>query len=101
MTFKNSTNTPGWTYRNRPEFRALLADVGAKLRELRLDKGLSQREVTRLNGATNGMVSNLEHGKTMGVTLYSLFRLADGYGYDVKISFERRARAVRRADGDG
>ncbi len=38
--------------------------VGERIRELRHDKGVSQRELARRSGVTNGMISLIEQNKT-------------------------------------
>ena len=50
------------------------ADVGARLRDLRLLAGLSQRELGRRTGLSNSFLSEVENGRR-GLGAASLLRL--------------------------
>ena len=52
-------------------------DIGARLREAREARGLSQRELARRTGVTNGMISLIEQNK-VSPSIASLKRVVEG-----------------------
>lgn len=52
--------------------------VGERLHELRIEKGLTQRDVGRCLGLTGQAISNYENGKRQP-TIYELIVFADFY----------------------
>src|SRR5262245_22457465 len=52
-------------------------DIGARLREARESRGLSQRELARRTGVTNGMISLIEQNK-VSPSIASFKRVVEG-----------------------
>ncbi len=52
-------------------------DIGKKIKELREDKGLSQRELARMAGTNNTDIMNIENGKTKYFKVDTLRILAE------------------------
>jgi transcriptional regulator with XRE-family HTH domain len=73
--------TPGDTYPNNEGLSIILntmnIDVGARLRAIRQMHGLSQRELARRAGVTNGLVSLVEMNR-VSPSVSSLKKLLDG-----------------------
>lgn len=59
-----------------------MTDVAQRLRALRLERGLSQRELARLAGVSNGTISLIEQGRS-DPTLGLLVKILDGVGMSV------------------
>jgi transcriptional regulator with XRE-family HTH domain len=55
---------------------------GARLRELRLARGMTQAELATLSRSNESFISNLERGRTTP-TLGMLLRLADALGCQI------------------
>lgn len=74
-------DTAGDTYANNGGLSIILnvmnLDVGARLRAIRLMHGLSQRELARRAGVTNGLVSLVEMNR-VSPSVSSLKKLLDG-----------------------
>jgi DNA-binding XRE family transcriptional regulator len=64
--------------------------VGARLRELRETRGLSQVEVARRMGCDRSWVSNLERG-IRGIKLLSVLRYCDAIGARIHIRLDDTA----------
>ncbi len=60
----------------------MLADVGRRLKALRMKLGLSQRALARRAGVSNGTISLIEQGRT-DPTLGLLMKILDGVGVSV------------------
>lgn len=73
---------------------------GARLRELRMAAGLSQRELAKLAGTSNPAICNLEAGNT-APTLGTLVRLADALECEVTELVDVLDRGRRRQHGSG
>lgn len=56
---------------------------GAKLKDLRRRKGVTQREVAESTGLTKETVDALENGRSSNPTLETLKRLAECYGVGI------------------
>ena len=64
-----------------------MEEIVKKLKDIRLEKGLSLNEVARRMGTVYPRLSEIEHGRG-GLTLKNLFRWADAMGVKVTIKFE-------------
>ena len=85
-----------------PEFRAaydaleLEFTLIRQLIDLRIKRGLSQRELARRAGMQQPTIARVESGKT--ASLRTLQRVADALNADVRVSIVPR-RAARQANG--
>jgi ribosome-binding protein aMBF1 (putative translation factor) len=92
---EHSRLVPG-EYLDDPEVRAGYEDakralaIGAMVRELRLEAGLSQAELARRSGMTQPALSRLEHGGGLP-TIAVLDRIADALHVTLNVSFTRSA----------
>jgi len=66
-----------WGYRppTPPEARRG-ASIGQVIREWRLGRGWSQRDLERISGVNQSIISRLENGRVVGMQLSTLGRLA-------------------------
>ena len=66
-----------WNYQRRapPEARRG-ASLGHLIREWRLGRGWSQRDLERISGVNQSIISRLENGRVVGMQLSTLGRLA-------------------------
>lgn len=62
-------------------------DAGERLRQIREDLGLSQREVAHNAGTSQAQVVRIERGQTLGVSLRSIAEVADALGYRTEVVF--------------
>lgn len=72
---------------------------GARLRELRLARGMTQAELATRSRSNESFISNLERGRTTP-TLGMLLRLADALGCqitDLVRVFDRRPRIAPKS----
>ena len=69
------------------QYRQALA-VGYEIAKLRHRLKLSQAELARRMGTTQQVISRLESGSYMGVTLKTLERLAKATGTELTVSFK-------------
>lgn len=60
--------------------RMVKESIGAKLKRLREQRGLSQRKLAMIVGLDRGYISQLEAGKTISITLRTAETLAKGLG---------------------
>lgn len=58
--------------------------IGQRIKELRIEKGLSQRDLAALTGCTNANIANIELGK-YSVGLDVLSNIADKLGYSIEL----------------
>ena len=63
--------------RRRPAAKQSSLDIGARVRAIREHHGLSQRELARRAGVTNGLISLVEQNKT-SPSVASLKKILDG-----------------------
>lgn len=63
--------------------------VGAMLREARRDQNMDQATLAARIGTGQSAISDTETGRT-GVTVWLLRRIANGLGYELRISLERK-----------
>lgn len=56
--------------------------LGANLRRIRKEKGLSQGDISRGTGIDRGYLSSLEHGKR-NITILSLEKISRFIGIDI------------------
>ncbi len=63
----------------------LVRDVGLRLSELRIQRGLTQRELAKAAGVPASLVERVERGRYKGVSLRSLARLATAIGSTVEV----------------
>ncbi|MCR4391763.1 MAG: helix-turn-helix domain-containing protein [Candidatus Acetothermia bacterium] len=75
-------------------------DLGQRLRELRLQKGLTLQELAAKIGKSESYLSKLEHGK-INPSLTSLKKIADALGRPVVHLFEDDLAAVQTVLADG
>lgn len=64
----------------------IIKDIGAKIKMLREQQGLSQKDLGKKFKATAQVVSNIECGK-QNVTLGTLTKICDALGYEITIFF--------------
>ena len=74
---------------DRPTRQALLA-LGAVLRELRAERGLSQRALASRCGLSQSTISRLETGQAEGVRVAWIARLLAGLDAEVRIQPDER-----------
>ncbi|MDX1506803.1 MAG: cupin domain-containing protein [Woeseiaceae bacterium] len=67
-------------------------DIGARLRELRTRRGLSQRQLARQSGVANATISQIEAGK-INPTVSMLKRVLDGIPINLSEFFTDDAQA--------
>lgn len=63
-----------------------LKDLGAKIKNLRIDKDLSQEQLAEEVGMSREHLSCLECGK-YAIQLNNLYKIADFFGVDIKYFF--------------
>lgn len=51
-----------------------------KLRALRMEKGMTQAQLAKSAGLSNGAIGNYESGKRKNISYNSIFRIADALG---------------------
>ena len=73
--------------RTRADERArdLLLSVARELRTARRSSGLSQATIARVAGLAQSRVSEIERGRSPGVSIRTLCRLADAVGLDLAV----------------
>lgn len=64
--------------------------VGELLRTVRVNSGVTQADLARGIGTSQSAISEIETA-TCGCTVWLLRRLAQGLGYELKITFERKS----------
>jgi transcriptional regulator with XRE-family HTH domain len=76
-------------------------DVGSRLRELRLERGLSMRSLARLSGLSTNALSMIERGKT-SPSVSTLYKLSEALELPITAFFRteppRQAIVFRKAD---
>ena len=79
-------------------------DVGARLRSVRTSFGLSQRELARRAGVTNGLISLIEQNR-VSPSVSSLKKVLDGVPMSLAefftLDLSAAPQAVLRRDGAG
>lgn len=70
-------------------------DIGARLRELRKMHGLSQRELAKRAGVTNGMISLIEQNRA-SPSVSSLKKVLDGFPLSMADFFTQEFAAATR-----
>lgn len=60
--------------------RRFMLDLGQRVRALREERGLTQRQAAELAGVATDMVSRIENGHYISPGLRTLLRIADGIG---------------------
>lgn len=68
-------------------------DVGARLRAIRTERGLTQRQLAERGGVTNGMISMVEQNQT-SPSVSSLKKILDGLGMTMAEFFAHDPEAV-------
>ncbi len=66
--------------------------MGARLRALREERGLTQQVAARAAGITTDMISRLENGRYKSPGLRTLLRIANGLGVSLSSVMPDRAR---------
>jgi transcriptional regulator with XRE-family HTH domain len=84
-------HTPGTQTARQPE-----ADIGARLRALRAQRGMTLEQVASDAGLTRGFLSHLERGGT-SASIGSLYRICDALGVEIAVLFEPTGSALSRA----
>jgi DNA-binding XRE family transcriptional regulator len=90
-------------YHGRPQRIAQLEeaiandDIARKIRDIRVDGGLTQRQLAKLVGTTASVVCRLEDGNYEGHSLAMLNRIAAALNKRVKIDFVSVTRHRRSA----
>ena len=74
-------------------------DVGARLKHVREVHGLSQRELARRAGVTNGLISLIEQNR-VSPSVGSLKKVLDGLGIAI-LSTSKGVMSDRRARKEG
>ena len=76
-------------------------DVGSRLRELRLERGLSLRNLARLSGLSTNALSMIERSRT-SPSISTLYKVADALGVPITAFFRleppKRNIVFRKAD---
>lgn len=89
-----------------PEFKRLFEEERQKLRlayqvrNARIRKGLTQRELAKLAGVTQQMISRIENATAPNLYLGTVMKVARALGFDIGlISSEetKRAATIKRA----
>ncbi len=75
----------------------MLADLGVKVRELRLARRLTQEELERRCGIKREYLSKIETGGLPNVTIKTLTKITDALGVPLSKFFREPRRARRRA----
>lgn len=70
-------------------------DIGARLREIRLAAGLSQRELASRAGVTHGLISTIEQNKS-SPSVASLRKILEGVSLTMTDFFQEETRAPDR-----
>jgi transcriptional regulator with XRE-family HTH domain len=65
----------------RPLPEPLAARIGARIREIRLERGMRQAELADAGGISAGYVSSVERG-VVSITYATLVRIAEALGVD-------------------
>jgi hypothetical protein len=73
-----------------------LRDFGAALRHLRESAGLSQRDLGRISGVSQGAVSRFEAGRRRGIPAHVMLKIAVGLARQPATLEDPLAEAVRR-----
>jgi transcriptional regulator with XRE-family HTH domain len=63
----------------RTEPEPFASQVGARIRELRLERNMSLAELADISGLSKGHLSSVEHGLA-AITIHTIARLATGFG---------------------
>jgi transcriptional regulator with XRE-family HTH domain len=71
------------------------ADIGARLRALRAQRGMTLEQVATDAGLTRGFLSHLERGGT-SASIGSLYRICDALGVEIAVLFEPTGSALSR-----
>ncbi|MCS4504926.1 HTH-type transcriptional regulator PuuR [wastewater metagenome] len=85
----------GQSQERSPEEADPVFDLGERLRQVRLDRGLSQRELARRAGVTNGTISLIEQNKN-SPSVASLKKVLDGVPMSLAEFFAVGAQAADR-----
>lgn len=64
----------------------LLDTIGDVFTNLRLESGMTQRQVAKIAGCTQAKVSDLENARS-DVFISTIHKIASAYGYDIEIHF--------------
>lgn len=91
---------PGHTYADSKRYRDFLVAAGKLMRDVRMSVGDTQMEFETKTGGSHGALSRMELGRSPGVQLWSLWRLADLYGYDLKITVVKRRSHTKKEKSD-
>ena len=84
-----------WT---EEEMREIMEDVKFKrvaytIREIRLDKKLTQKELAAKSGIPRTVISRIESGKR-NITLETLMNIAESLGEEVEIRFVKKQKVI-------
>jgi DNA-binding XRE family transcriptional regulator len=84
---------------HREAIEALMTemDVEQDLVALREERGLTQVQLAERSGLAQSTISKIEKGRVRNLELKTIVRIATALGARVKISFEKRSAARRRA----
>ena len=74
-------------------------DIGQKIREIRLSKGLKLKEVAELTGLSQGFLSQVETSKS-SVTLQSISKIADALEVSRAYFFENEEKPTAKIEID-
>jgi len=91
---ESTDERPSQTYRSSDRYRAGARALGARIRQIRHDRGMSLYEAAERMQIELSYLHRLESGK-LNVTLATIMRAADGLGVAVGELFVGDAFAVR------
>jgi len=80
-----------------PRTKRAAAEIGRRIRTVRLAANISQEALAAMIGMTRGNYARIEQGRT-NVTLDTLLRIARGLGSELVVDVTVKAKPKRRAE---
>ena len=95
FTMEEVDKQVNWT---KDQMKRIMEDVKFKrvaytIREIRLDKKLTQRELAVKSGIPRTVISRIESGKR-NITLETLMNIAESLGEEVEIRFVKKQKVI-------
>lgn len=82
------------TFREAYEHYRDALTVGMKIRDLRENAGLTQKQLADRMGVSQQVIARLESGEADNPTVSTLERIAKATGHRLQVRFERTARSA-------